>query len=77
MSFLAIKQAMTSTPILLYPDFTKTFIVEIDACMVGIDVVLLQEKHPIAYYSCKISGRMISTFIYTKDMYAITQAIYE
>lgn len=74
-NFLSLKKAMTSVPILMYPDFSKQFIVETDACLVGIGVVLLQEKHPIAYYSSKISGRMTSASIYTKEMYAITQTV--
>lgn len=74
-SFLSLKEAMTTTPILSYPDFSKQFIVETDACMVGIGAVLLQEKHPIAYYSSKISGRMAGASIYTRKMFVITQAV--
>lgn len=74
-SFLSLKEAMTSAPILMYSDFSKQFIVENDACMVGIGSVLLQEKHPIAFYSSKISGRMANASIYTKEMFAITQAV--
>lgn len=34
-SFLALKKAMMSTSVLCYPNFTKTFVVEIDTCGVG------------------------------------------
>ncbi|KAK1606952.1 hypothetical protein QYE76_030625 [Lolium multiflorum] len=36
-AFLALKAAMTSTPVLQLPDFNKQFVVETDACDLGID----------------------------------------
>jgi hypothetical protein len=32
------------------PDFTQPFIVESDACGVGIGTILIQENRPIAFY---------------------------
>lgn len=47
-SFLAIKKALTTAPVLCYLDFTKTFVVETNACGMGIGVVLMQKGCPIA-----------------------------
>jgi len=57
-SFVALKQAMVSTPILVIPNFFEPFILETDASSTGVGVVLSQNNHPIAYFSKKLSFRM-------------------
>lgn len=74
-SFIALKKAMTTTPVLSYPDFTKPFVVETDVSGVGIGAVLMQEGHPVAFYSSKLSDRMQNGSTYAKELYAITQAV--
>lgn len=66
---------MTSTPILKFPDFNKQFEIETDACLVGLRAVLLQEKHPIAYFSRKIFGNLKEASIYVKEIQTIIQAV--
>lgn len=39
-SFETLKSAIISTPVLAFPNFEKDFIVEIDACSVGIGAIL-------------------------------------
>jgi hypothetical protein len=51
-AFEKLKTAMTTTPVLDFPDFSKEYLVETDACDTGIGVVLSQEGHPIAYLCC-------------------------
>nr|KYP65064.1 Retrovirus-related Pol polyprotein from transposon 297 family [Cajanus cajan] len=50
-AFHSLKQALITTPVLALPNFSKTFMVETDASTKGIRVILMQDKHPIAYMS--------------------------
>jgi hypothetical protein len=56
-AFQALKAAVTSAPVLALPDFTKVFIVECDASTHGFGAVMLQEHHPIAYFSRSVAPR--------------------
>jgi hypothetical protein len=74
-AFTALKQAMTSTPVLRLPDFHKQFVVETDACDLGIGVVLMQEQHPIAFLSKPLSKQHLSLSIYDKEFLALLMAV--
>lgn len=55
-AFVELKTALTSPPLLTYPDFTKPFILETDASLEGLGAVLTQihddnKRHVIAYAS--------------------------
>ena len=53
-AFEALKQDLTSAPVLAAPDFTKAFEVVTDSCQWSLGGVLLQELRPLAYYSRKM-----------------------
>ena len=42
-SFNKLKDALTSAPVLAYPDYSKSFILEMDASLKGLGAVLTQE----------------------------------
>lgn len=60
-AFSILKEQMCSGPVLKSPDFTKEFVVQVDASAVGIGAVLAQgeagEERPIAYLSKKLLPR--------------------
>lgn len=74
-SFDAFKRAMTSAPVLRLPDFTRTFYLETDASDFGIGAVLLQDGHPLAFFSKKLGPRRRVSSTYHKELYAIVEAV--
>ena len=52
-SFQNLKNAMTTAPVLRLPDFDNPFCIETDASDSGIGAVLLQDGHPVSYFSKK------------------------
>lgn len=74
-AFIALKQAMSTTPVLGLPDYTKEFIVETDASLTGIGVVLMQSNRPIAYFSKVMAPKHRGKSIYEKEYMALLNAI--
>ena len=61
-AFDALKEALSSKPVLHNPDFTKPFILQTDASDYGIGAVLSQldeqgQDYPISYFSKKLLPR--------------------
>lgn len=50
-AFLALKDALLHTLVLALLDFSKPFVLKIDASGSKIGVVLVQSTHPIAFFS--------------------------
>ena len=72
--FQQLKESMCKAPILVTPEFTKTFIVECDASGDGIGVVLMQ-GHPISFTNHPIKGKNFKNPIYEKEMLAILHTL--
>lgn len=74
-AFVALKEAMVTTPVLQLRNFKKQFVVETDACELGIREVLMQDQHPLAFLSKPLSASHQQLSIYDKEFLALPMAV--
>jgi hypothetical protein len=74
-AFQALKTAVTSAPVLVLPDFTQPFIVECDASTYGFGAVLIQGRHPVAFFSRPVAPRHRSLAAYERELIGLVTAI--
>jgi hypothetical protein len=74
-AFDQLKAAMVNTPVLALPDFDRSFSIETDACDTGIGAVLVQDGHPVAYFSKALGVRNQQLSTYEKEFLAVMMAV--
>lgn len=74
-SFINLKTALCSTPVLALPDFDQSFTVETDASNVGIGAVLMQNNHPICFLSRSLGPKHQSLSVYEKELMQVVHAV--
>ncbi|KAJ4748790.1 polyprotein [Rhynchospora pubera] len=74
-AFEKLKLAMTSTPVLALPDYSKPFVLETDASALGIGAVLMKDQRPIAYLSKSLGLKNQGLSTYEKELLALLTAV--
>jgi hypothetical protein len=74
-SFNLLKKKITEQPILVLPNFKKTFQVKCDASGFAIGEFLSQEDRPLAYFSENMNEAKVKYSTDDKEFYAIIQAL--
>ena len=74
-AFETLKASVTNLLILAMPDFSKLFILEIEASGSGLGIVLMQEGRPIAYFSKVMSSSSRLKSVYERELMAIILAV--
>jgi hypothetical protein len=74
-SFKLHKEKIIGQPVLVLPDFSKTFQVRCDASGFSVGVVLRQDNRSIAYFSEKLNETKMKYSTYDKEFYAVIQVL--
>ncbi|MCI24957.1 hypothetical protein A2U01_0046144, partial [Trifolium medium] len=74
-AFETLKKVMTEAPVLALPNFAEYFVLETDASGLAMGAVLIQNNHPICYYSKQFCSQLLAASTYVRELCAITSAI--
>ncbi|CAK8694208.1 unnamed protein product [Clavelina lepadiformis] len=78
-AFGLLKELLTKSPVLRYPDLSKPFIVDTDACNTAVGCVLSQlvngEEHPVSYSSRSLTKTERNYSTTRKELLAVIHAL--
>jgi hypothetical protein len=75
MAFDALKNALSTAPVLQLPDFDKPFLVDCDASGSGFGAVLHQGEGALAFFSRPFAARHLNLTAYERELIGLVQAV--
>jgi hypothetical protein len=72
---VALKTAVTTASVLAMPNFAMLFIVECDASSHRFGPVLVQDRHPVAFFSRPVTPRHRALAAYERELIGLVQAV--
>ena len=66
---------MTQVPVLAMPNFSRPFVIKVDASGFAVGAVLMQEERPIAYHNQVLGQRAGQKSVYEKELMAIVLVV--
>lgn len=75
LAFETLKDAICTTSFLGLLDFSQPFVVETDASGVGMEVVLTQQNHPIAFFNKPFCTKLLHSSTYVRELATIMVAV--
>lgn len=76
MAFMALKEALSTGPMLQLPDYTKFFMVDCDTSGTGFGVLLHQGAGPLVFYSKPFASKRLKKATYECELIGLVQAIH-
>ncbi|GMJ12141.1 hypothetical protein HRI_004883300 [Hibiscus trionum] len=74
-AFQRLKEVISSAPTLVLPNWEKEFVVETDACDMGIGAVLTQNGRTLAFFSKGLGVKHQALSVYEKEMLVVLVAV--
>jgi hypothetical protein len=75
MAFQALKNALSTAPVLQLPAFDRVFMVDRDASGSGFGAVLHQVTGPVAFFSRLFAARHAMIAAYERELISLVQAV--
>jgi hypothetical protein len=76
-TFDTMKRVISREVLLLYPDFSKTFVIHTDASNTQLGAVISQDNRPIAFYSFKLNLAQTRYTTTERELLAIVETLKE
>lgn len=74
-AFRDLQQAMTKMTVLQLPDFFHPCVIQTDASGSRVGAILLQRRHPLAYFSKQLTPHLQASSTYTREMFTMTESV--
>jgi len=74
-AFTALKQALSTGPVLQISDFKRQIMVDCDASGTGFGAILHQGEGPLAFFSRPFAARHIKLAAYERELIGLVQAV--